>query len=71
MTYDIPGSHLAVDEIMRRWPTTIRAFIDLKLACVGCPIGVFHTVDDAADEHGLDRAHVLGRLRAAATVPSD
>jgi hybrid cluster-associated redox disulfide protein len=66
MTYEIPQAHLPVDDIMRRWPRTIRVFLELKLACVGCPIGVFHTVDDAAAEHGLDRDDVLGRLRTLA-----
>jgi hybrid cluster-associated redox disulfide protein len=55
-----------VDDIMRRWPATLRVFLDHKMHCVGCPIACFHTVDDACREHGADRARFLADLRAAA-----
>ena len=42
-----------VDDIMRRWPATIRVFLDYRTQCVGCPIACFHTVDDACCEHAL------------------
>ena len=35
---------MTVDEVMRRWPATIRVFLDFRMGCVGCPIGGFHTV---------------------------
>jgi len=43
-----------VDDIMRNSPDTIRAFLEFKMACVGCPIGCFHTVEDACKEHNVD-----------------
>jgi hybrid cluster-associated redox disulfide protein len=52
-----------VDEVMRNHPTTIRAFLDFKMGCVGCPIACFHTVDDACTEHGVDREVFLRALR--------
>jgi hybrid cluster-associated redox disulfide protein len=55
-----------VDDIMRRWPSTIRVFITHRMRCVGCPIACFHTVDDACREHGVDRVRFLADLRAAA-----
>ena len=45
---------LTVSEIMRRWPATVRLFIDQHLLCVGCPIAPFHTLTDVASEHGVD-----------------
>lgn len=45
---------MTVDEIMRRWPATIRVMIRNKMLCIGCPIGIFHTVSDACDAHRLD-----------------
>ncbi|WP_295811571.1 DUF1858 domain-containing protein [uncultured Nitratireductor sp.] len=45
---------MTVDEIMRRWPATIRVFIRNRMLCIGCPIGIFHTVKDACDAHRLD-----------------
>ena len=44
---------LSVAEIMSRWPSTIRPFIDRRMHCVGCPIAPFHTLSDAAEEHSL------------------
>ena len=55
-----------VDDIMRRWPATIRVFLDHKMRCVGCPIACFHTVEDACREHGTDMAAFLADLRRVA-----
>ena len=55
-----------VDEVMSRSPRTIGVFLEFGMRCVGCPIGCFHSVDDAAREHGVDRAAFLAALRACA-----
>ena len=49
-----------VDDIMRSCPATIRAFLDRRMNCPGCPIACFHTVEDGCLEHGGDA--VLGEL---------
>lgn len=59
-------SHLLVEDVMSRWPATIRVFLDFKMSCVGCPIASFHDVDDACREHGIDRDRFLAALRGAA-----
>ena len=67
---------MTVDEIMRRWPATIRVMIRHRMLCIGCPIGVFHTVVDACDAHRLDledfSADLLQAMRndPAANAPS-
>jgi hybrid cluster-associated redox disulfide protein len=53
-----------VDDVMRRWPVTIRVFLNHKMRCVGCPIACFHTVEDACREHDVDRTRFLSDLRA-------
>lgn len=53
-----------VDDVMRRHPATIAVFLRLRLHCIGCPIGSFHSVADAAREHGIDAEVLLGELRA-------
>ena len=53
-----------VDDVMREKPETIRVFLANKMHCVGCPIGTFHTIDDACREHGIDRAAFIEALRA-------
>lgn len=42
---------LSVGEIMARWPETIGVFVERRMHCIGCPIGLFHTVVEAAAEH--------------------
>jgi hybrid cluster-associated redox disulfide protein len=54
-----------VDDVMRQWPETIRVFLDYRMRCVGCPIGCFHTIEDACREHGSDSATFLADLRSA------
>jgi hybrid cluster-associated redox disulfide protein len=62
------GFEMMVDEVMRRWPATIRVFLDFRMNCVGCPIAGFHTVEDACREHGTASADFLTALRAAAAA---
>lgn len=58
---------MTVDEIMRRWPSTIGVAIRHGMLCVGCPIGVFHTVTDACAAHKVDEdafsAELLDAMR--------
>jgi hybrid cluster-associated redox disulfide protein len=56
------GSDDLVDDIMCTAPHTIRVFLAFRMACVGCPIATFHTVDDACREHGIDREKFLAAL---------
>jgi len=53
-----------VDDIMRKWPGTIRAFLDHRMNCPGCPIACFHTVADACREHGVAADDFLADLRS-------
>lgn len=60
---------MSVDEIMRRWPATMGVMIRRKMLCIGCPIGVFHTVADAAAAHSMEEAD-LGAGLIAAIMPT-
>ncbi len=55
---------LSVAEIMSRWPPTIRVFLDRRMHCVGCPIAPFHTLVDAAEEHGLLFASLIDEIES-------
>lgn len=57
--------NMTVHEIMRRWPATIRVFIQNQMLCIGCPIGVFHTINDACEAHHLDGGAFPRELLAA------
>ena len=56
-------THWLVDDVMSRWPATIRVFLDHKMGCVGCPVATFHSVDEACHEHGVDRDSFVTALR--------
>jgi len=58
-----------VDDLMREHPETIGVFLRQRLHCVGCPIGQFHTVEEAAREHGLEPEVLLATLRLIAFPP--
>jgi hybrid cluster-associated redox disulfide protein len=62
------GRHQPVDDVMQRWPATIRIFLAFGMDCVGCPIGSFHTIEDACREHRIAIDDVLAKLRAAAAT---
>jgi hybrid cluster-associated redox disulfide protein len=53
---------MLVDDVMRRWPWTIRTFIQWGMKCVGCPFGTFHSIEHACEEHKTDRAAFLEAL---------
>ncbi|HEX6959995.1 MAG TPA: DUF1858 domain-containing protein [Ferrovibrio sp.] len=59
-----------VEEVMRRWPGTIRVFLDFRLRCVGCPIACFHSIADACREHQVDQEAFLAALRRSIS-PAD
>jgi hybrid cluster-associated redox disulfide protein len=64
---------LLVDDVMRRWPATIRVFLSFKFLCVGCPIACFHSVSDACREHHADEDAFMSALleaRDEETVPA-
>lgn len=61
MSIDLDDS---VDDAMSACPATIRVFLDFKMACVGCPIAGFHSVEDACREYGVDCVVFLEALRA-------
>lgn len=57
-----------VNEVMHEWPATMRVFLDYRMKCVGCPIGVWHTVNDSCREHGVDLDEFLAALHCAARL---
>lgn len=56
---------LPVAEIMSRWPSTISVFLRFHLHCVGCPIGAFNTLVDAAAEHHISHPDLRDAVAAA------
>ncbi len=56
---------------MRRWPETIRVFLDFRMICVGCPVARIHDLDDACLAHGIAVEPLLAALGAAVSPSPD
>ena len=59
-------SDMTVDQVMTRWPGSIRVFMDFGMGCVGCPIATFHSVEEASREHLIDGVAFLAALEVVA-----
>ena len=57
---------MTVDQVMKRWPASIRVFLDFRMGCIGCPIATFHSVEEASREHAIDGGAFLAALQAVA-----
>ncbi len=66
MNDSIPKPHHTVNEVMSRWPQTVWLFMRYGMACAGCPVGAFHTVEEAALEYRILLPALLAELRDAA-----
>jgi hybrid cluster-associated redox disulfide protein len=64
MKNNMPTPDMTVDQVMNRWPASIRVFMDFGMGCVGCPIATFHSVDEASHEHKIDGGAFLAALQA-------
>lgn len=56
---------MTLAEIMSIWPATLPVFVRHRMLCIGCPISPFHTLADAAAEHGLDLGLLSAEVAAA------
>ncbi len=56
---------LTVAEVLKRWDQTAAAFIQLRMACVGCPMSPFETLESAAQIYGLPPDALIRQLEAA------
>lgn len=54
----------SIDAVMRQMPAAVGVLLEHRLACVGCAIAPFHTIEDICAEYGLDAATLISRLRA-------
>ena len=56
---------LTVDQVLTRWNQTVSVFMHLRMACVGCPMSPFETLDNVAEIYGLPVASLLKELEQA------
>ena len=52
----------SVNDLIRKWPQVIPVFIQFHMACVGCSLSAFETLEDAAKTYAIDPQHFIQRL---------
>lgn len=56
---------MTVRELLDRFPETAKVFIHRRMACVGCPVEEFDTLEDAARIYQIDVQELLNDLQQA------
>ncbi|MBX3086404.1 MAG: DUF1858 domain-containing protein [Anaerolineae bacterium] len=60
---------MLVDEVTRRYPQTANVFVQHTMACVGCTLGMFHTVEEVAKVYRIELNTLLDQLNAQIVTP--
>ena len=60
------SADLTVDQVLKRWPDTAAVFLRHRMACVGCPMASFETLDSSARVYELPLEDFLEELELAA-----
>lgn len=56
---------MTIGELIRKYPKTVFVFLDYGLHCVGCPMSLPETVEEAAKVHGIDLKKFIRDLEKA------
>ncbi len=59
---DAALSDWSVTTLLRRYPAVVPVFFKHHMACVGCAIADFHTIEQAAALYELDLAQFVSEL---------
>ena len=46
--------HMTISEILDRWPEIIPIFLNRRMACVGCSLADFMTLEDALEIYHIN-----------------
>ena len=57
---------MSIEEVLDCWPDSIHFFIEQRMACVGCCLSTFDTLEDALKVYGLPRENILDLLNGMA-----
>ncbi len=55
--------HLTVQQLLDHWPQAVPFFVRSRLACVGCPMAKYDSLQDVADNYGLCLPALLEDLK--------
>ena len=60
-----------IDYVMRTEPATVATLLKHRMACVGCPIAPFHTLQDVCQEYRLENGAFLRELSGIANAETE
>lgn len=62
--------NMSVADLLDKWPQAAPVFIRRRMACVGCSMAMFETLEDAARIYGVLPRVFINELQAAIETPS-
>ncbi len=65
-----PLSDMTVAQVLDRWQQTAAVFVRFRMACVGCPLSCFESLEGAAQTYGLPPEQLIREI-AAVIVPGE
>jgi len=57
--------NLSVDRLMQQWPATMAVFMRHRMACIGCPVGSFHTIAECSAQYDVPLETLLQEIDVA------
>ena len=58
-------SQCSVATLLHQWPAAVPVFLQRRMACVGCSMAAFETLEDAARVYKIQPAQFLEELQQA------
>ena len=58
-------ANITVDELIRNHPQATDFFLKRKMLCVGCPAESFHSLEEVADNYGIEFKQLFKELLEA------
>lgn len=65
----IISPQMMIADIMEQWPATVAVFLKYQLACVGCSLNAFRSLEEGLRTYGLPQEAFLADLQQAAGAP--
>ncbi len=60
---DSISMNMTISEVLDRWPEVIPIFLQHKMACVGCSLADFMTLEDALDIYHLNKENFIEEIK--------
>ena len=59
------STKISISDLLSQWPQVIQVFLKRKMACIGCSVAAFETLEDAAGIYGIPLHELTDEVRKA------